>query len=140
MSELVEHVQDNLCSRKPSATEPSVIRFCGAGYSDGSFDNSQEMHSLLLCPAQWTALLESPISLVRHKSECRSEEGRSDTFKGDDGVSSENSYEDVPKTERSAILSPIDANVVSLCIGTCVNGVQQFLTFCFYRSLSNYIL
>lgn len=37
--------------------------------SGDSVDSYRPIHSLLLCPAQWTALLESPISLVRQTSE-----------------------------------------------------------------------
>ena len=32
---------------------------------EASLDSYRPIHSLLLCPSQWTALLESPVSLVR---------------------------------------------------------------------------
>ena len=37
--------------------------------SAGSADSYRPIHSLLLCPAQWSALLESPISIVRGRGE-----------------------------------------------------------------------
>lgn len=47
-------------SSQNSYDEPS-------SFNSTSADSYQPIHSLLLCPAQWTALLESPISLVREQ-------------------------------------------------------------------------
>ena len=60
-SESVGGAEETFTSDSISTVEP-------AG-SFNSIDGYQQMHSLLLCPAQWTALLESPISLVRQDSQ-----------------------------------------------------------------------
>ena len=72
MSESTE-TNDEIAS--VNVTEPSFITNHGcASFDNGSgVESYQDMHSLLLCPSQWTALLESPISLVRHTTEYSSE-------------------------------------------------------------------
>ena len=60
-SESVGGAEETFTSDSISTVEP-------AG-SFNSIEGYQQMHSLLLCPAQWTALLESPISLVRQDSQ-----------------------------------------------------------------------
>ncbi len=57
-----------IIEKTPNMSEPSI--FSGrTSLGEDRFESFQEMHSLLLCPSQWTALLESPVSLVRNKTD-----------------------------------------------------------------------
>lgn len=62
----------------PAAAMSNIVASCVAS---GSLESFQDTRSLLLCPSQWTALLESPVSLVRHTS---------DTDCDSNGVNSQN--------------------------------------------------
>ena len=62
---LVEKMSTDIRKKDVNLSEVCLLEE-SVSLSGGSF---QPMHSLLLCPAQWSALLESPISLVRQPTD-----------------------------------------------------------------------
>lgn len=64
-----ETMSDNVDQEKTGIEVPPALSDYVNTCATGSMESFQDTHSLLLCPSQWTALLESPVSLVRHASE-----------------------------------------------------------------------
>jgi hypothetical protein len=78
---------------------------------EGSW-NDRSIHSLLLCPAQWTALLESPVSLVRQGMD--KEEGLEEITEDDEEDTLTNECDNVPDSDLSCpSVVQIDDNVTT---------------------------
>ena len=89
--------------------------------SGDSVDSYRPIHSLLLCPAQWTALLESPISLVRQTSE--NDINSKEVEKALDADFAENACEQPADNIRY-----VDTDILELALNIMKNmGVGSFL-------------
>ena len=90
-SQSQEEDMSTTTERALSISKPSIFS-ARMNHGGESFESFQEMHSLLLCPSQWTALLESPVSLVRNKTDPGSEE---DTLGDDASLNDESTVNDI---------------------------------------------
>lgn len=90
--------------------------------SGESVDSYRPIHSLLLCPAQWTALLESPISLVRQTSE--NDKDSKEVEKALDTDFAENACEQPADNIRY-----VDTAILELALNNCQRRKTWMVSF-----------